>query len=121
MTKQHVLVIILIVGFVLAWSKFGHADSIICDDLIFTETSSIEIKPTTSDGTIFKGTIPVKQIKVFGVGARIHLHRSENDEIYFNQMTQCMSIEDKIDSVRNLKWFLQQSEQARISNWRRRR
>lgn len=39
MTKQHVLIIILIVGFVLAFSKFGLADSII-DDLIFTEISS---------------------------------------------------------------------------------
>ena len=118
MTKQHVLIIILIVGIVLAWSKFGHADSIICDDLIFTETSNIETVP--SDGeTVLRGTIPVKKISNVGAGgARIYLHTGS--DIYFDQMTSCMDIEDEVDSVKNLRWFLQRSEDARLSYWKRR-
>lgn len=120
MTKQHVLIIILIVGIVLAFSKFGRADSIICDDLIFTETSDVETIPTSSDGTIFRGTMSVKYIKNVGPGgARIDLHTGS--EIYFDQMTACMDIEDEINSVKNLKWFLERSMDARISNWKHKR
>lgn len=118
-TKQGVLIIILIVGLVLAFSKYGRADSIICNDLIFTETSSIEITPTAPDGTMFRGTIPVKKIRIFGQGARINTHTGS--EIYFNQMSQCMSIEDEIDSVKNLRWFLQHSKDARMSLWKHQR
>lgn len=119
MTKQHVLIMILIVAFVLAWSKFGYANSAICDDLIFTETSDIEITLTAPDETVFRGIIQVKRIKVFGSGARMYLHTGS--EIYFNQMTSCMSIEDEMDSIKNLKWFLKKSMDARISNWKHKR
>jgi len=118
-TKQYILFFIVFAIFFGAYIKYGRADSVICDDLIFTETSDIEITPTAPDGTVFKGIIQVKQIKVFGAGARINLHTGS--EIYFNQMSQCMSIEDEVDSVKNLKWFLKKSIDARISNWKHRR
>ncbi|KKL98090.1 hypothetical protein LCGC14_1827880 [marine sediment metagenome] len=121
MTKQHVLIMILIVGFVLAFSKFGRADSIICDDLVFTETSDVEVQLINQISRImFRGTVPVKSIKnISPGGARINLHTGS--EIYFNQMTQCMSIEDEVDSIKNLRWFLKKSADARISNWKHKR
>jgi len=120
-TKQGVLIIILIIGLVLAFSKYGRADSIICNDVIFTETSDIEAIPTSSDGTVFRGTIPIKRIKIYSLGAYIYLHRLENNEIYFNQMSRCMTIEDEVDSVKNLRWFLKQSVDARMSLWQHKR
>ncbi len=120
MTNRHVLIMILIVSFVLVFSKFGRADSIICDDLIFTETSSIEAIRRTYDGSTLRGTIPVKEIKnIVSGGARIDLHTGS--EIYFDQMTSCMDIEDEVDSIKNLRWFLEKSADARISNWGHRR
>jgi len=118
-TKQYILFFIVFAIFFGAYIKFGRADSIICDDLIFTETSSSETAPRFPDGTILRGTIPVKRIKVHGLGARINLHTGS--EIYFNQMSQCMSIEDEVNSVKNLRWFLKQSANARISLWKHRR
>ncbi len=118
-TRQGVLIIILIIGIVLAFSKYGRADSAICDDLIFTETSDIEITPIAPDGTVFRGIIQVRRIKVFGSGARMYLHTGS--EIYFNQMTLCIEIEDEVDSVKNLRWFLKKSTDARISNWKHKR
>lgn len=117
--KQYTLFFIVVAIFFGAYIKFGRADSIICDGLIFTETSSIEIQPNYN-GAVFKGTMPVESIRnVSPGGARIDLHTGS--EIYFNQMTPCMDIEDEIDSVRNLKWFLERSVDARISNWKRQR
>ena len=121
-TKLQVLVLIVgIVGIVLAFSKYGRADSIICGDLIFTETSNVEaLVVANSERTVFRGTMPVKNIKnISPGGARIDLHTGA--EIYFNQMTQCMSIEDEVDSVKNLRWFLKRSADARISNWKQHR
>jgi len=110
--KQGVLIIILTIGIVLTLAKFGHADSAICNDFIFTETSSVETKLE------FPGTIPVKKIKVFGTGARIYLHTdTAENEIYFNEMAVCISINDEVDSAKNLRWFLEHSTHARISNW----
>ena len=118
-TKQGVLIIILTIGLVLAFSKYGRADSIICDDLIFTETSDIGATPSSVE-TIFRGTIPVKDFTNVGAGgARIQLHTGST--IYFDQMSQCMSIEDEVNSVKNLKWFLERSMDARISNWKHQR
>lgn len=119
MTKQHVLIMILIVGFVLAFSKIGRADSIICNDFIFTETSSIETILRSSDGAVLRGTMPVKRIKFFALGAHINLH--SGSKIRFGDMSQCMSIEDEVDSVKNLRWFLEKSANARISNWKHKR
>ena len=119
-TKQGVLIIILIVGLVLAFSKYGRADSIICNDIIFTETSNSEVVLRYED-TVFRGTIPIKRFKIYSLGAYIYLYRLENDEIYFNQMSQCMTIEDKIDSVKNLRWFLKKATDARMSLWKHKR
>ena len=120
-TKQGILIVILTIGLVIAFSEYGRADSIICNDLIFTETSDIEAIPTSPDGTVFRGTIPVKEIKSYSLGAYVYLHRSKNNEIYFNQLTQCMTIEDEVNSVKNLRWFLMLSKDARISNWKHQR
>ena len=118
-TKQGVLIIILIIGIVLVFSKYGRADSIICDDLVFTETSNSEVVLRYED-TVFRGIIPVKKVKnVNSGGARIYTHIGS--DIYFNQMTSCMSIDDEVDSVKNLRWFLQKSANARISNWKHKR
>lgn len=117
-TKQGVLIIILIIGLVLAFSKYGRADSIICDDFIFTETSNIEVVLRYED-TVFRGTMPVKRITFFAQGAHINLHTGS--KIRFSDMSQCMSIEDEVDSVKNLRWFLERSMDARITNWKRRR
>lgn len=115
MTKQHVLFIILIVGIVLAFSKYGRADSIICNDIIFTETSNIERIPNDGEN-VLRGTIGVKKIEGYRLGANITMHSGA--DIYFNKMTQCMEIEDEVDSVKNLRWFLEKSMDARISNWK---
>lgn len=119
--KQYILFFIVSAIFLGAYAKFGRADSIICDDFIFTETSSVEVKLIDRiTGAVFKGTIPVESIRNVGSGgARIDLHTGS--EIYFNQMTPCMDIEDEIDSVRNLRWFLERSADARVSNWKHRR
>lgn len=98
--------------------KPANADSLICNDIIFTETSNIERIPNDGE-TALRGTIPVKKIKIYGVGARIYLHTDST--IYFNHMSQCMSIEDEQDSVKNLKWFLEKASAARMSNWNRER
>lgn len=120
-TKQYILFFIVAAIFLGAYAKFGRADSVICDDFIFTETSSVEVELIDrTTGAVFRGTIPVKRVKnIAPGGARINTHTGS--EIYFNHMSQCMSIEDEIDSVKNLRWFLEKSADARVSNWKHRR
>ena len=96
--------------------KPANADSIICNDIIFTETSNVEVIPTDGEN-ILKGTIVVKKIKFYGAGARISMH--SDLDIVFNNMSQCMTIEDEVDSVKNLRWFLVKASAARLSRWNR--
>ena len=96
--------------------KPANADSIICNDIIFTETSNVEVIPTGRE-TVLRGTIVVKGIHFYGVGARINMH--SGSDIVFNNMSQCMTIEDEVDSVKNLRWFLEKSSAARLSRWNR--
>lgn len=98
--------------------KPANADSIICNDFIFTETSNVEVIPDDGE-TVLKGTIPIKKIKIFGSGARIYMH--SGSVIYFNHMSRCMSIEDEVNSVKNLRWFLEKASAARLSGWNRER
>ncbi len=96
MTKRTLILLAVLIIFI--WPEISRADSVICNDTIFTETST-----NSTRGLEFKGTIPVKSIRYRARWTTITLH-SGND-IRMNSMQPCMLIVDKRDSTDNLIWL----------------
>lgn len=113
--KQYVLFFILVAIFIGAYAKFGRADSIICSDIIFTETSRGDVEAV---GDLEIRTVPVRKISnTLGRSGGITIEMHSDLEIFFSRATPCMLIGDDVDSTTNLAWVIQKSKMARLSRY----
>ncbi len=105
-------VIILILGtlFTMLMNLPAKADSIICDDIIFTETSSDDIILDIKNTQAFKlnnfKIIPSSDVYFYSNGwTGAYLYHPKGKRIAFGT-SRCTFISDDINSTETLEWYL---------------